>query len=372
MESGVLLKMRSLELLHEARLTQDIEDAVRETIIGNPSGIQYQHLDSAKKIHEMDTIRFFTLRRGGVLIYVMALVERITQFKKSTYNTYNVRYVSFSEKLAKKTTADRKYQSQRRIGNSFFKEGMQKHSETIPFSLKGRSTHPDKKLYYAYVEDSNIRSMEFTQFFFEKISELSVIPASKLFPRRNDNLSKINDSEIDKMLDLLKKEYSQHSFYFCDKENLADNYYILKDGEEIVMGACVHQVNWKIVNLPSILGRLFIKTIPIIPLFSRLLKKDKFRFLSFDTFYCQPEKESQLPTFIEAIMAETRIYSAMLYFNKKEPQFNRLRPYIKRGLLGRIFKGASGAVLARFVNFSEKEKEEFKEHPVYISAYDMT
>lgn len=372
MERQVLLKYKTLEFSYEPEVSTDIEEVVKNAVLGNPSGLQYRHLDSTRKIHEIYPIDFFSLRREGALNFVMALVERITCYKGFSYFTYNVRYVSFNQKLAKKIGEDRKLQVQNRAGNSFIKEGMRKLAESFDFVIKEGSNQPEKKLYYAYVEESNIRSMEFTQFFFEKIREISMISYCRLLPCLNKNVSKIRECEKSQMKELLDENYENYTFYFLENKLFDDDYFVLRENEEIVIGAKVQKVNWKLINIPGSMGKFLLKIIPFIPYFSRILKSGKFQFLTIDNLYCKPGKVSLLQTFVKSILAEKKICIAFFYFDSKDPLYVEMNKIRRKGLLSKFYKGGRGSVLARFINFSEEEKESFFSYPVFVSAYDMT
>ena len=372
MDKQTLLKYKTLEFSYEPEVSKDIEETVRNTILGNPTGLQYRHLDSIRKIHEIYPIDFFTLRREGVLNFVLALVERVTHCKASSYFTYNVRYVSFNQKLAKKITEDRKFQAQKRIGNSFIKEGLLKIAESFDFVLKEGCNHPDKKLYYAFVEDSNIRSMEFTQFFFEKIREIAVNSYCRLLPRKNKNVSKLKDEEKFVMEGLLNESYRNYTFYFIEKDLFDDDYYVLRENGQIIIGAKVQKVNWKLVNVPGFMGKMLLKIIPYIPYLSRILKKDKLQFLTIDNLYCKTGKEDLLQTFFKAVIAEYKLCVSFFYLDTKDPLFLEIQKIKRKGLLNKFYGGARAAVLARFVNFTVEEKQIFYNQPIFVSAYDMT
>ena len=372
MDKQTLLKYKSLEFCYEPEVSEDIEEAVRNTILGNPTGLQYRHLDSVRKIHEIYPIDFFTLRKDGILNFVLALVERITNYNGSSYFTYNVRYVSFNQKLAKKITENRKFQAQKRISNSFIKEGMLKIAESFDFVLKNEGNQPDKKLYYAYVEESNIRSMEFTRFFFEKIREIAVNSYCRLLPRKNKNIGRLKEEEKPVMEELLNERYRNYTFYFFEKGLLDNDYYILRENGEIIIGAKIQRVHWKLVNVPGFMGKMLLKIIPYIPYFSRILKKGKFQFLTIDNVYYKPGKEDQLETFFKAVLAEHKLCISFFYLDIEDPLYSEIMKIKRKGLLSKFYGGARAAVLARFVNFLEEEKKQFYEHPIFVSAYDMT
>jgi hypothetical protein len=368
-----LIKIKSLTLNHETEVAPDVIEDIKNTILGNPDGIRYRHLDSIKKIHEIKPLQFFTLRRDGNLLFVMALVERITALHNIFYYTYNVRYVTFNQMFSTKTlTIDNNAGRYQKIGNSFIKEGMRKHAENFEFDLKDYKALPDKKLYYAYVEDSNLRSMNFTEFFFEPIRKFTIISYSSFFPRLDKQVSKTNKDELSSLQLLLNDSFKNHSFYFTESIDLLEHYFVLKQGDNIVAGVKAQKANWKLEQLPGTMGKLIIKVLPYLPGFSRIIKPSKFCFLTFDTIYCPSGNEKYLNTLFESVCAELKVYSAMIYVDKEDELCARLLSLKKMGILNKLFSNACGNVLARFVNFSDEEKSVFYNNPVYLSGYDMT
>lgn len=372
-QNTVLLQLKSLTLNHETEAAPDVVEAIKNNILGNPDGIRYRHLDSLQKITDIKPLLFFTLRRDSNLLYVMALVERITKLKNKHYYTYNVRYVIFNQLFTAKTlTSENKPNGFQKIGNSIIKEGMRKHAENFKFTLKDESANPEKKLYYSYVEESNLRSMNFTQFFFESIRNISVITCSHVFPKIDKCVSKIKTEELSEVCSLIRETYANHSFFFINENDILSNYYVVKTGDKIVAGVKAETANWKFEQLPGKGGKFLIKALPYLPVISRIIKPKRFSFLTFDTIYCPEGNEKYLSKLFESVCALTKVYSAMIYLDKGDELYPKINQLKKMGILNKLFKNANGVVLARFVNFSDEEKEEYYNSPAYLSGYDMT
>lgn len=372
-ETKELIRLKTLSLNHESEAAADVIEAIKNTVLGNPDGIRYQLLDSLRKLKEIKPLQFFTLRKNSELLYVMALVERITSLKSRFYYTYNVRYVTFSQYYAAQTlTAGNNAGGIQKLGNSFIKEGMRKHAESYNFTLKDESADNDKKLYYAFVEESNLRSMNFTGFFFEPVRTFSVITYSNIFPKVSDRVAKIGSGEVPHIRSLLDNFYKNHSFYFLDENDFRNNYYVVKVGNAILAGVKAGRANWKFLQLPGKAGKFLIKVLPWLPVFSRIIKPGRFSFLTFDTLYCPPGNEKYLLELFESVCAINKVYAAMVYLDKHDELYDRVMGLKNMGLLHRLFKNAFGKVLVRFVNFTDEEKMEFFINPAYLSGYDMT
>lgn len=359
--------------MHEPELSPDVEEAIRKTMLGNPDGIRYRHLEAIKKIGEIEKLHFFPLRKNGELIYVMALAERITKFKGSYFYTYYVRYVTFNPVFAAKTLiSDKNITKMQRVGNSFFKKGMINHANSFPFELKSEKADPQKRIYYAHVEETNLRSLNFTEFFFEKIRNFNIITYSNVFPKDNVQVSKLKKNDLKKMLCKLGKYYSNHSLFYTDEQDLLENYFVLKRDGEIIAGVMAKIANWKIEQIPGFFGKIVKHVLPYMPVLKRITTKESFRFLSFDTIYCKEGEDQVLTELFGSVCAQLKVYAAMIYLDSREPLVDRINKLDKMGLLNKLYTNVQGVILARFINFTDAEKKEFKENPVYISGYDLT
>lgn len=371
MYSTPLIKYGKIVLSHETEPAKDVEELISNTILGSPEGIRYQLLDSANKIFKIKPLHFFPLRKDGKLLYVMALAERITRFNSCRYITYYVRYVTFDESLSTVTKkANVNSTAKKRIGNSFLKEAMKKHAESFSLTLQDTKVSSDKKLYYAYVEDSNYRSLDFTDFFFEKIRNFSVIPFSRITPKKDSRVHLVNNEN--EFLNMISEFYQHYTFFSPDESRNDISYYVLVENNEIVAGLKAGIANWKIEQIPGFSMKLLLKIIPRIPFLKRIIQPGLFRFLTIDTVICTKDREEEIPTLIESVCALKKVYSAMIYTDSDTEIYRQIKSLKNMGLINRFFKEAKGAILARFVNFSNDEMKEFYKNPVYISGFDLS
>lgn len=364
-----LIQYRSLTITHEQTALPDVKDAIGSTILGNPGGLQYRQLDALRKIGEIKPLHFFPLRKDGELILVLALAERITKHSGVSYLTNYVRYVSFNPSYSVKAAQNHGLQ---RIGNSMIKEAMKNHSETFPFSLQHLADAGDKRLFYAYVEESNIRSLNFTEFFFEKIRKFTVTPYSNFFPSHDRRVSQLTSGDLEELISLLRHHFKDHSFFFLDKDRLLSDYYVLKDKGRIVAGVNARKTGWKIIKVPGKAGWVVLNLLPYLPVFSRALKPSAFEFLTFDTLYCGPGSEHLLPALFSSVCKLKKNYAAMIYMDTEDVVYRQVHSAGNLGLINKMFGDFSGVIMARFVNFSEEEKQVFCKSPVFISGYDLT
>ncbi len=369
MASNVLIQYKSLILTHETEAMPDVREAIGSTVLGSPGGIRYRQLDALRKIDEIKPLHFFPMRKKGELISVMAITERITFLYQVPCYTYYVRYVSFNPTYAVKTGLPET--RIHRMGNSFMKEGMRKHAEDFTYELINNRADP-KKIYYAFVEERNLLSINYTEFFFEKIRNFTIISFSSLFPRIDKRVTRIDPSRHSLLIDLLQKNYSKHSFFFYEDERLLSDYFILTEKDEILAGVRARVANWKIEELPGFFGRMTVKLLPNIPSLNRMIKPQRFTFLTFDTLYCREECDILLRVLFHSVCAILKVHAGMIYIDSNDPLCIKISGLRGMGLLNRIFGKAHGIAVAKFVGFTDEEKRNFYTNPIYISGYNLT
>jgi hypothetical protein len=247
---------------------------------------------------------------------------------------------------------------------------MKKHAETFTSTLQDSNICSDKKLYYAYVEDSNFRSLDFTDFFFEKIRNFSVIPFSRIIPKKDPRVHLVNNEQ--EFLHIISDCYQHYTFFSPNESSNHYSCYVLIENNEVVAGLKAGIANWKIEQIPGFAMKLLLKIIPRLPYLKRVIQPGLFRFLTIDTLICKKDREEVLPNLFESVCAIKKVYSAMIYTDSDTETYRQLKTLKKMGLLNRFLREAKGVILARFVNFSSEEKKEFYENPVYISGFDLS
>ncbi len=373
MNSIILYEYGSLKLIREFELSNDVLSQLQNTVYGNPGGIRYLHQDVDKKIRKINNLSFGTLRKNNQLYLIIGVCERITYFKEVPCGTFYLRYVTVNTAFAKKagTSKTLKEKKVEARSSSLLKKAMEKISEIFNYVALPDEFDKTKRLYFAYIEEENYRSLEFTEFFFEKIRDFSVIPYSRLLPRKNKNVSLLNEYEIKEIIGLLKNQYRNYTLFSFDNLNFQEDYYVLKKNNEIIAGVKANIVKWKIVNLPGLTGKLIIYLIPFLPLFSRLIKRKIFRFLAFEALYYKEGMEQYIPILMESVCGIKKVYAGLLYADMESPLYHVIKNIKKPGILNKMFGETSGKIVARFIGFNDKEKEVFKSNPAYISGFDI-
>ena len=102
-----------------------------------------------------------------------------------------------------------------------------------------------------------------------------------------------------------------------------------------------------------------------IPCMSGIFDPHNFRFAAIEGY-----EEYLLPLF-ESVCALTKTHFALLYLDTDSPVIKTINKLGHHGLLSRIIKRVEADIIIKFINFSDKEKESFRNNPAYISYFDV-
>jgi hypothetical protein len=206
---------------------------------------------------------------------------------------------------------------------------------------------------------------------YEHIRSFLTVAFSRFSPKADKRVMKIAADEKNKMQSLLKEFYNDHSFFSIDY-SFTGNYYVLKENDEIIAGINTIPSLYKIYDMPGIWGWVIMKILPKAPYFKRLFSPTEFRYLVFDSIYCKKGKESLLGNLFESVCAIEGYHTGLTWLDDRSYLYDKLRTEVKMGALNRMLNAKPGLVYARFLNFSENEKEAFYNAPAYVSGFDFS
>lgn len=316
------------------------------------AGPLFQHMDTPEKVHHLHKSLAFTLEKNDKAIGTCTVLEREITLDGKIYKTWYGRYF----------TVEKKYQG-RIFGNLLLKH-MKSYMEEI-------SSVPT--IFYAYVDQANPRSRKLLQYTgFEIIRNFETSIFSRLYPKKDKRFSRLRENEFDLIKKILQSEYSNETFVNFDNLFYQNNYFVLKNGNEIIAGLQATKVKWKIRFLPGLSGKIMIKVLPFTPFLSRLFNPNEFYFAAFEGIYCKQGYEKDLFLLMESACAELNLCNGMIWWDQKSELKQRIKPIGDWGLMNKISKSVPIDVIAGFRNINQIEKKKFYDQPAYISAFDLT
>jgi hypothetical protein len=354
---------------------QDIKNHIEKTVLGVPGGMLYKLVDSVERLGELKRPFFMTLRKGHRLLGSVCLAQRVVRTGHSDLSAYYIRYFSIFAPM--KATRKRQLKKKAREQDLFTKHSVIKEKVAEFFNNMKQLNDPAwasgmETISYAYIEDTNFRSMDFSSLLgYETVGQFETLLFSRFFPRKDPHVFMIEAHEKEDILEGLKHQYTDHTLFFTDHLFYRDRYYVFKKNGEIKAGIQVNPVKWEVLLIPGPGGWIIQNIIPRLPVLSRVFPHGQFRFLALEGIYFQPGCEKYIIKLVESLMHDMGIYTAIAWLDKSSPVFEDLSRLGGGGLMRLAKKTMPVNIRMKFFDMSEAERRVYRDHPTYISAFDM-
>lgn len=370
-----VISFRGLEVKVTDYAGEGIMEILNHTVLGSEGGLRYQLQDISSRIAAYkDQIRFISLYKLNKVTGTIGACYRITDCGNLRIPSTYIRYLAFQKQFQADSPGKRKNSESIRPDkdDSFKEKALSIFSKPHLLEFK-EYNESDKHIMYAFVESMNERSKNLiNQAGYEYIRSFLTVAFSRFSPEKDKRVTKLEDSEKNKMESLLKEYYKDHSLFSTDYLFYGDKYYVLKEGDEIIAGVSAIPSSYKIFDMPGIWGWVIMKVLPRAPYFKKLFHPEEFRHLVFDAVYCKRGYESQIAKLFESVCAAEGYNTGLTWLDDRCELYDRLRSGVKMGALNRMLNAKPGLVYTRFINFTEKEKEAFYDAPAYISGFDFS
>jgi hypothetical protein len=366
------LEVRVTDYANEGML-----DILNHAVQGSEGGMRFQLQNIPARIAAYkDQIRFVSLYRKNKITGTVGSCYRITGQGNLRYPSCHLRYLAFHSVYQSDISWKRKKMKEiikPEKDDTFKQKTLEIFSKPQLLDFK-QINENDKHIMYAFVESMNERSKNLvSQAGYEYIRSFLTVAFSRFSPKPDTRVTRITTSkEKKKMESLLLEYYRGHSFFSTDYAFFGDKYYVLKEGDEIVAGVNAIPSAYKIYDMPGIWGWIYMKVLPRAPYFKRLFHPEEFRHLVFDAIYCKKGKENLLADLFESVCASEGFFTGLTWLDDRSELYDKLRSGVKMGALNRILNAKPGLVYARFLNLTDKEKEDFYDAPSYISGFDFS
>lgn len=326
--------------------------ALLDATLWGSTGPLYRHLDTPEKMNHLIGSFVFTLEENERAIATCTLLKRKINMGSATYNTCYCRYFS----------VDKAFQG-RIFGNLLLKQ--------IKSYIESESDLPT--VFYAYVDKEHLTSNKLLRHSgFNLMRTFETRLFSRMHPRKNKQVQRLQPNEREQVLSLLNTHYKQEAFVNFDYLFYQDNYFVLKKDGEIVAGLQATKVKWSINYLPGISGKIMLHVLPVLPYLSTLFNPKKFYFAAFEGIYCKKGYEKDLFTLMESACAETGMKTAMIWWDTASELKKSIDQKGEWGLMNKIAASAPAYVVGNFRNIPTDEQQQFFNSPAYIAAFDLT
>ena len=336
---------------------EQIIDILESDPVGTPGkSIVYYHKNVEDNIENLPDPYFINLYLRKHLLGTVCFSRREVIEQGTTYSAYYIRYFYFREKF-------------RSAGSEIQHKSGKKsalRSEIIRL-LEGEGLPSDyPALFYAYVDPGNIRSTrQIHEFGLKEVGKFSALIFSRLFPRDTPQIEKISISENPHLLHTLKDFYKSYRLVSFDNLIKHDNYFVLREEDEIICGVQAVPEYWEVKEVPGITGKIIMKVVPHIPVLKRLFNPN-YRFVYLDGLFCQPGHEKKLEILFSSILKRYGVYSAIICADGTSDLYRILKS-INFGIIDSIQDEIRMTALVKPIN----GEIPFKQGPIYISGVDV-
>ena len=348
--SEIIYKDNSRNLLIRRSDTYSPEFlALLERTIWGSGGLKYSINGMAEILNRIQTPHFLTLEENGKPIGVLNLIQKTTRLRGRDYPAV------YSYGLAIDAT---------KRGKGY---GTLLAEQALHYGL---GKIGERGIYYGYVESDNIHSLKAIQ----KVGRKSIglyhsLIISRFNPKHANYLTKLQESEKQKLIQLLYGQYGNHSLVDFGQSVKAEDYYVLTQGDEIIAGLQCEKNHLTIKYLPGSGGFFLLKLMPYIPILRSLIPDGNFHFLALGNIFVKPGHEPKLFKLIEAVLAKYQHNFGMIYMDKRSPVYQRLERERKFGIFNSLVN-VPVHVMAYLKGFTETEMAEIQQQPIYISIMD--
>lgn len=341
-------KNRGLKLQRSSTYTPEFVDFLQHIVWGS-GGVQYTMPHVADSLNRFQNPHFFSLTDSGQLVAVTSINQKTTRLLGETHPA------CYSYGIAV-------HPAKRRLGYGTL---MAEQRWRYGLSLMG-----PKGLFYGYIEAGNTNSLRtITKVGSKSLGLYHALFVSRLFPKDQARVQKLDKTMEKRMVDLLTDLYADHALLDLDQSVRVEDYYIIREGSEITAGVQCHRQQLMIERLPGVSGLFFTRILPHIPGGRGLFPGRTLHFLALGNIYVKRGKEETFFEVMEALLARHTLHFAMIYLDKRSPVYRRLTSAGKFGLF-HAFIDVPVHVMGYFKGFSAGEVAAISRQPLFVSMND--
>ena len=374
MENGTK-KIKSYHLLDVEVITdpnEEIRDHLGSMVQGTPGGLTFINTNFHLKLNHLGEPYFLTLKKAGRLLGTICLVHRPLYHENSVISTWYLRYFHVKAPLRATSGRQRNLRRDSPAANRIIFGSVEKYF-TNPEILLPEEKQNMQSLLFGFIVKNNLRSSKWAdQVGIFPYKSLKLFIFTRLNPKDDERVQKITTDAIPGMKEKLGEFYKDYSLYTDQNLFYDNNYYIIRERDEIVAGMQANPEEWNIIDRPGISGFISHKILPRIPQLSKILNLKEFRFAGIEGIYFKTGYEHLLSSLLETVCYRYRIHFAFCYTDLHSPLMATLRQHVRKGLVSRFIHPEIADIRIKFYNWNEEDEKRLVEKPCYVSCFDST
>ena len=235
-----------------------------------------------------------------------------------------------------------------------------------------RNGETSKTIFVGFIERGNKSSYHVAASAgYHTIGTIKTTGFSRFFPKKSNKIQRVTtEPERQAVLSLLKSRYQHHSLVHFDYLFMHDNYYVIRENDEIVAGCQFHKAHWVVNKMPGLMGKIILNVVPRIPMLNKLFNPKKFEFLAFEGIYFKPGYEKHLHELFEGLLAKEQLKSALFWLAEKCPLYKSLVNFGRLGLINKFVAESDVYIMASYGNMTDEEIHTTENNPLYASGFD--
>ncbi|GAB4015640.1 hypothetical protein [Spirosoma koreense] len=323
---------------------------LKRTVYGS-NGIRYQHTGHSNKINQLNNPFFFHLFKNEDLVGVYCLDERpIAGFDGQPVAGFYGRYLSIDAPQQ---------------GKGY---GRLLKLQAVNY-IKSKAKKP--LVFYSYIEEQNTRSLRISnREGFTAAAILKTFVFRRYSPKIDSRFARLLAADKPILLAELRSFYATHQLTTFAKIGYQNNYFVLKEGNEILAGVQAIPVCWNFSSMPGASGWMMMHVLPIFSATRRFFNPHQYAFLALEGIYLSKGQEELLPILLESTLAHFGYHSALLQIDTKDPINTLLANSTQMGLLSGFQKNILTHVMV--LEVPEAQRLFKRDQPVYVSSFDFT
>ncbi|HOB84449.1 MAG TPA: hypothetical protein PKX27_11055 [Bacteroidales bacterium] len=372
-----IFNYQGLELRVADNANEGVMNILNRSVQGSEGGMRFSFQNIPARIAAYkDRIRFISLYKKNKITGTVGACFRISGQGDLMYPSTYIKYLAFHSVYQSDIKTGRRKKKLIEIRpeplDSFKPKTLELFGKPHLLDLPD-VFEKDRHIMYAFIESMNERAKNLVnQAGFEYIRSFLTVAFSRFNPKSDPRVSKLDPDKKPVMQELLQEFYRDYSLFTTDYAFYRDNYYVLKEGDEIIAGVSAIPTINKVYDIPGVWGWVMMKMLPYFPYFRRLFSPGEFHFLVFDALYCKKGKEPLLYTLLESACAAEGFHTGLMWLDDRSELYDKIRTEGRLGALNRMLNAKPGLVYTRFINLTEEEKERFYDAPAYVSGFDFS
>jgi len=375
MVEKTILTFHGLEVKVSDHATEGIIDILNHAVQGSEGGMRFALQNIPERIAAYnDQIRFISLYKNNKITGTVGACFRISGQGTMRFPSTYIRYLAFQTTYQSDISWKKRQKTliKAESDDSFKQKTLEIFSHPHLLELPG-IFEKGKHIMYAFVESMNERSKNLVhQAGYEYIRSFLTVAFSRFKPETDSRVTKLSGKDKPAMKNLLESFYQNYSFFTEEYAFYSDQYYVLKEGDEIIAGVCAIPTTYKVYDVPGVWGWIMMKVLPKVPYYKRLFRPGEFRYLVFDAIYCRKGSEKILARLFESVCAAEGFHTGLTWLDDRSELYDKIRTEVNMGALNRMLNAKPGLIYTRFINLSEEEKNRFYDAPAYVSGFDFS